>query len=78
MNAQEAKQMAQRFITESHDSQLAEILGSVKEQAGKGELEMWYYKPIRKDVVVELERLGYEIGKPQSDRNETLIKISWS
>ncbi len=77
MNAQEARQMAQNTTDVKASTQLSEILNQIKQQAGLGRFELWYYKRLESAVKSKLQELGYNIGPEQVDLNEILINISW-
>ena len=77
MKASEARQRAYEVNTNTDSGQLNEILSAIQKTADKGEYELWYYKSVRKDVRLKLIALGYSVGLTQSDRNESMTKISF-
>jgi hypothetical protein len=78
MNAKEAKQKALTVNTETENSQYAKIILMISYAVSRGEYEMWFYENIKEDVNNKLIEKGYDVGKTQFERNETLTKIKWS
>lgn len=78
MHATLARRKATDFNTKEIDSQFSVIMKMIEGAVNKGEYECYVYNvPIKQSVKEKLESLGYTIGKTESDRNETLTKISW-
>lgn len=77
MNAQEAKQLADRVVTQGVDSQFDEIMKLIKKEAAAGHHETTYYGSIRPAVADKLRKLGYGIY-PSTHRNEIDTQIKWS
>lgn len=77
MNAKEARDTATSVLTGENNSQLAEILGAIKESVSAGKFEAWYYNSIHEVVRTRLSEMGYEVLPTQYDRNEELTKIKW-
>jgi hypothetical protein len=78
MTASEAKQKADNKNITNKDSQYNIIVSMIREASNKGEYEVWVYntailQPVREILVSN----GFLVGPTQSDRNETLTKISW-
>jgi len=78
MNAKQAKEKALAVNTDNGNSQYAQIVLMISNAANKGEYEMWFYENIKADVREKLISEGYNVGKTQFERNETMTKISWS
>ena len=78
MNAKQAKEKAFAANTENGSSQYAQIILMISNAANKGEYEMWFYENIKSDVREKLISDGYNVGKTQHERNETMTKIGWS
>jgi hypothetical protein len=78
MNAKEAKQKALAVNTEAENSQYAKIILMISNAVSRGEYEMWFYENIKEDVKNKLVEQGYDVGKTQFERNETMTKIKWS
>lgn len=74
MNANEAKQNAQRYLGEKD---YPKIMNDIKMASLSGKFECWIYVPITDEVRKKLVEDGYKVGKEQFDRNEVLTKISW-
>lgn len=77
MNAQEAKQLADRVSTQGIDSQFDEIMKLIKKEAAAGHHETTYYGVVKQAVADKLMKLGYGIY-PSTHRNETDTQIKWS
>ena len=77
MNAQEAKQLADRVVSHGMDSQYDEIMKLIKKEAASGHHETTYYGAIKIAVADKLRMLGYGIY-PSTHRNETDTQIKWS
>lgn len=78
MTAAEARIKAIEKLTSDDDSQYATIKGMIGMAVNKGELECWVYNtPINPEVRSKLYLEGYGVGPTQSDRNESLTKITW-
>jgi len=78
MTAQEARNSADNINTTHNDSQYETIIKMVKQAALKGEYSVWIYNASIKDSVrALLIKDGYKVGPTQSDRGETLTKITW-
>ena len=78
MNAKQAKEKALEVNTQNDLLQYAQIILMISNAANKGEYEIWYYESIKADVKEKLISDGYNVGKTQFERNETMTKISWS
>jgi hypothetical protein len=77
MNAQEAKQLADRVSTQGTDSQFDEIMKLIKKEAASGRHETTYYGEVKPAVTEKLRMLGYGIYA-STHRNETDTQIKWS
>jgi hypothetical protein len=77
MNAQEAKQLADRVATHSIDSQFDEIMKLIKKEAASGHHETTYYGAVKPAVTDKLRELGYGVYQ-STHRNETDTQIKWS
>jgi hypothetical protein len=78
MTAAEARKNATDKHLNAKDSQYNTIIGMIRDAANKGEYEVWVYntsilQPVREKLTTD----GFLVGPTQSDRNETLTKISW-
>jgi len=78
MNAKQAKEKALAVNTGNGSAQYAQSISMISNAATRGEYEMWFYENIKSDVIEKLISDGYNVGKPQFERNETMTKISWS
>jgi hypothetical protein len=77
MNAQEAKQLADRVVAQGVDSQFDEIMKLIKKEAAAGHHETTYYGAVKQTVIDKLRSLGYGVY-PTTHRNETDTQIKWS
>jgi tRNA G26 N,N-dimethylase Trm1 len=77
MNAWEANQKALSVNTEAETSQYAKIIQMIKDAAGKGEYEVWFYSVIKEDVRGKLIEQGYDVCKTQFEPTGTMTKIKW-
>lgn len=77
MTAQEARAKAQQVNTDQSSGQMFKINTMISNAVSKGEYSIWFYETMHQDVRTKLTEMGYNVGQPQFDRNETLIKISW-
>jgi hypothetical protein len=77
MNAIQARQKALAVNTENGSNQYAQIISMISNAANKGMYEMWFFEKIKSDVREKLKIEGYDVGRTQCERNETMTKISW-
>jgi len=76
ISANEARELAKKTNQES--KQFNDVNNIILSAAKKGEYKVWVYFSIHKDVRDKLNSMGYNVGKEQFDRNESLTEITWN
>jgi Na+-transporting NADH:ubiquinone oxidoreductase subunit NqrD len=77
MNAQEARSIA----TEKRKEPINRILDKIKKSAQGGNMSMFVYESLHREVVESLKNLGYKVTQLPDDPREpssSTFEITWS
>lgn len=77
MNAKEARATAYAHNTNKSDSQYASVMKVIGKHVSEGKYECYFNERLLDDVRKKLISESYTVGMDVTDRDGSMVKISW-
>ena len=75
--AKEAREKAEKSISEETQEQLEYAEKCISFAVGKGEMKCWYERKLGEQAIGKLKELGYTVKDRSSQRDGIAYEISW-